>query len=166
MFAGKTKCINHFLINKSWYLVDLPGYGYAKASQDRRIAWNEFTKTFFLEREPLVTVLLLIDCSVPPQRIDIECAMWLSEAKVPFCVIFTKADKARKSTMGVEANVSAFLYDLEAAIGTRSTAFMTSAATGSGAASVLRQIATLRQEYEVEREKMKLSSPLLVPQGD
>ena len=135
--AGKTRCINHFLINNSWYLVDLPGYGYAKASQDKRIAWNEFTKTFFLERQPLVEVLLLIDCSVPPQQIDFECAMWLSEADVPFSIIFTKGDKAKKKTLGIEENIQSFCHDLEIAIGRQAPTFLTSAATGSGAASVL-----------------------------
>lgn len=167
MCAGKTKCINHFLINDSWYLVDLPGYGYAKASQDRRVAWNEFTKTFFLERQPLVTVFLLVDASVPPQQIDFECAVWLAEANVPFTVVFTKADKARKrTTVGVDEHATAFSEDLEAAIGRPTPSFLTSAANGTGTAAVLRHVGTLRQLFDVEKEQLRLSSPLLIEAGD
>jgi GTP-binding protein len=166
VIAGKTRCINHFLINDSWYLVDLPGYGYAKASQDKRVAWNEFTKTFFLERTQLVTVFLLVDSSVPPQQIDIECSVWLAEANVPFTIIFTKADKAKKRSLGIEENVSAFCQTVEDAIGRQTPAFLTSAANGTGAASVLRHVGVLRQEFEVERSGLRLSSPLLASPDD
>ena len=82
MSVGKTKCINHFLINEAWWLVDLPGYGYAKSAKDDRLKWNTFTREYFLNRETLVTVLLLIDGSIPPQAVDMECAAWLSESEV------------------------------------------------------------------------------------
>ncbi|CAL4921599.1 unnamed protein product [Urochloa decumbens] len=74
---GKTQTINHFLVNKSWYLVDLPGYGFAAASQSARMDWSSFTKGYFLNRDTLVGVLLLIDASIPPQKIDLDCANWL-----------------------------------------------------------------------------------------
>lgn len=111
-------------------------------------------------------VLLLIDSSVPPQQIDFECAMWLSEADVPFSIIFTKGDKAKKKTLGIEENIQSFCHDLEIAIGRQAPTFLTSAATGSGAASVLFHIATLRQQYEAEQKQLKVSSPLLVPQTE
>ncbi|CAN1316879.1 GTP-binding protein At2g22870 [Linum perenne] len=79
---GKTQLINHFLVNKSWYLVDLPGYGFAKASDAARMDWSGFTKGYFLNRETLVAVLLLIDASVPPQKIDLDCANWLGRNNV------------------------------------------------------------------------------------
>ncbi|ESR39328.1 hypothetical protein CICLE_v10026170mg [Citrus x clementina] len=79
---GKTQLINHFLVNKSWYIVDLPGYGFAKAPDVTRMDWSSFTKGYFLNRESLVGVLLLIDASVPPQKIDLDCANWLGRNNV------------------------------------------------------------------------------------
>jgi len=82
--AGKTQCINHFLINGAWYLVDLPGYGYAKRSKALRAEWSGFTQQYFLERPTLANVLLLVDASVPVQALDLEVADWLGNAQVPF----------------------------------------------------------------------------------
>ncbi|KAF0912628.1 hypothetical protein E2562_015302 [Oryza meyeriana var. granulata] len=79
---GKTQTINHFLVNKSWYLVDLPGYGFAAASQSARMDWSSFTKGYFLNRDTLVGVLLLVDASIPPQKIDLDCANWLGRNNV------------------------------------------------------------------------------------
>ncbi|CAI5498879.1 unnamed protein product [Closterium sp. Naga37s-1] len=79
--AGKTQLINHFLINDSWYLVDLPGYGYAVAPNAIRTEWNAFTKAYFTSRTNLLTVLLLVDATIPPQAIDVECADWLGRNK-------------------------------------------------------------------------------------
>ncbi|KAL8117815.1 hypothetical protein AgCh_015641 [Apium graveolens] len=81
---GKTQLINHFLVNKSWYLVDLPGYGFANAPESARMDWSAFTKGYFLNRETLVAVLLLIDASVPPQKIDLDCANWLGRNNVRY----------------------------------------------------------------------------------
>ncbi|XP_010245164.1 PREDICTED: GTP-binding protein At2g22870 isoform X2 [Nelumbo nucifera] len=74
---GKTQLINHFLVNRSWYIVDLPGYGFANAPESARMDWSSFTKGYFLNRDTLVSVLLLIDASIPPQKIDLDCANWL-----------------------------------------------------------------------------------------
>jgi GTP-binding protein len=148
--AGKTKCINHFLINDSWYLVDLPGYGYAKSSKDMRIAWNEFTKLYFLERETLALVMLLIDASIPPQLIDVACAAWLHKADVPFMVVFTKADKRKKRGPDSDTNVAAFLEELEAELGGVPEAFVTSATEGRGGTDVLHHLAKLRQSCEAQ----------------
>ncbi|XP_051145257.1 GTP-binding protein At2g22870 isoform X2 [Andrographis paniculata] len=79
---GKTQFINHYLVNKSWYIVDLPGYGFANAPDAARMDWSSFTKGYFLNRESLVSVLLLVDASVPPQKIDIDCANWLGRNNV------------------------------------------------------------------------------------
>ena len=80
--AGMTKTINHYLINDSWYHVDLPGYGYAKASKSSQGSWLGFTKDYFLRRDALVLVLLLVDASLPPQPLDLECADWLAGSEV------------------------------------------------------------------------------------
>ncbi|CAI6009093.1 unnamed protein product [Closterium sp. NIES-65] len=84
---GKTQLINHFLINDSWYLVDLPGYGYAVAPNAIRTEWNAFTKAYFTSRTNLLTVLLLVDATIPPQAIDVECADWLGRNKTPLTVV-------------------------------------------------------------------------------
>ncbi|KAJ6745556.1 MSS1/TRME-RELATED GTP-BINDING PROTEIN [Salix koriyanagi] len=93
---GKTQCINHFKVNDSWYLVDLPGYGYASAPQELRKDWNKFTKDYFLSRSTLVSVFLLIDASIPAKKIDLEYASWLGQNQVPMTLIFTKCDKAEE----------------------------------------------------------------------
>jgi GTP-binding protein EngB required for normal cell division len=77
-----TKTINHYLVNDSWYLVDLPGYGFAKASRGTQGSWLGFTKEYFLKRDALVAVLLLVDAAVAPQPVDLECADWLAESEV------------------------------------------------------------------------------------
>uniref|UniRef100_A0A0E0C7G5 EngB-type G domain-containing protein n=1 Tax=Oryza meridionalis TaxID=40149 RepID=A0A0E0C7G5_9ORYZ len=78
---GKTQCINHFKVNDSWYLVDLPGYGYAAAPQEARMNWDEFTRNYFLSRENLVSVFLLVDASIPAKKIDLDYASWLGQNK-------------------------------------------------------------------------------------
>ncbi|KAK6117403.1 hypothetical protein DH2020_048859 [Rehmannia glutinosa] len=92
---GKTQLINHFLVNKSWYIVDLPGYGFANAPDSARMDWSSFTKGYFLNRESLVSVLLLIDASVPSQKIDLDCANWLGRNNIPMTFVFTKCDKMK-----------------------------------------------------------------------
>jgi len=90
---GKTQLINHFLIDESWYLVDLPGYGYAKTSKKNRSAWELMIQDYLVNRENLQIVFVLIDSRLDPQRIDIEFIQWLGESNIPFALVFTKADK-------------------------------------------------------------------------
>jgi GTP-binding protein len=90
---GKTQTINHFIINKDWYLVDLPGYGYAKVSQTQRAAWQKMIANYLQKRENLVTVFVLIDVRLKPQKNDLDFLAQLGEWKVPFNIVFTKADK-------------------------------------------------------------------------
>jgi GTP-binding protein len=90
---GKTQTINHFIINKEWYLVDLPGYGYAKVSQTQRAAWQKMIANYLQKRENLVTVFVLIDVRLKPQKNDLDFLAQLGEWKVPFNIVFTKADK-------------------------------------------------------------------------
>ncbi|MDE3254588.1 MAG: YihA family ribosome biogenesis GTP-binding protein [Bacteroidota bacterium] len=90
---GKTQTINHFIINKNWYLVDLPGYGYAKVSQTQRAAWQKMIANYLQKRENLVTVFVLIDVRLKPQKNDLDFLAQLGEWKVPFNIVFTKADK-------------------------------------------------------------------------
>ena len=94
---GKTQLINHFKINESWFLVDLPGYGYAKVSKKMRSGFQKFIEDYFKKREHLVCTFVLIDCRHDPQKIDLEFMQFLGENQIPFCIIFTKADKLGSS---------------------------------------------------------------------
>ncbi len=94
---GKTQLINHFIINKSWYLVDLPGYGFAKAGKTHRRKWAKFINDYILRRENLMTVFVLIDSRHTPQKIDLEFMEWLGISQISFSIIFTKLDKLNKT---------------------------------------------------------------------
>ncbi len=90
---GKTMLINHFLINDEWYLVDLPGYGYARRGKENRERLREIIESYILNRETMTSLFVLIDCRHEPQTIDLEFMEWLGENEVPFSIVFTKADK-------------------------------------------------------------------------
>jgi GTP-binding protein len=90
---GKTRTINHFLINNSWYLVDLPGYGFAKLPKSERDKFTQLNQNYILERPNLVCMFVLVDSRIPPQKIDLEFLEWLGENAVPFVIVFTKVDK-------------------------------------------------------------------------
>jgi len=93
---GKTQLINHFLVNEAWYLVDLPGYGWARASQTHRAQWQQMVSDYLLHRANLVGVLVLVDARLQPQKIDIAFINWLGENQIPFAILLTKADKVSK----------------------------------------------------------------------
>lgn len=94
---GKTQLINHFIINNDWYLVDLPGYGYAQRGKEGRERIKTIIEDYILERENLTNLFLLLDCRHEPQKIDLEFIEWLGENSIPFAIIFTKIDKLSKS---------------------------------------------------------------------
>ena len=102
---GKTLLINHFIINKEWYLVDLPGYGYAKRSKKEIDKLDQMIRGYILQREQLVNVFVLVDVRLEPQKIDLEFIEWLGVSSIPFAIVFTKADKltAGKVAQNVEA---------------------------------------------------------------
>ena len=102
---GKTLLINHFLINREWYLVDLPGYGYAKRSKKEGDRLDQMIRGYILQREQLVNVFVLVDIRLEPQKIDLEFINWLGISSVPFAIVFTKADKltANKASQAMEA---------------------------------------------------------------
>lgn len=103
---GKTQLINHFIINDAWYLVDLPGYGYARLGKDSRDSLRRMIEDYVLERKELVLLFVLLDCRHEPQKIDLEFIQWLGEEGVPFALIFTKADKLSKGRLA--ANFEAY----------------------------------------------------------
>jgi GTP-binding protein len=95
---GKTILINHFLINKEWHLVDLPGYGYAKRSKTMQEKFQHMINNYILHRENLLNLFLLIDGNIPPQQIDLDFINYLGKNQVPFTLVFTKCDKSRKGS--------------------------------------------------------------------
>ena len=108
---GKTQLINHFIIDESWYLVDLPGYGYAKISLSVKEKFQKLISRYILNRENLYCLFVLIDIRHAPQQIDIEFISWLGENNIPFAIIFTKADKLGKVT--AIKNVAAYSLELK-----------------------------------------------------
>ncbi|XP_047329199.1 GTP-binding protein At2g22870-like [Impatiens glandulifera] len=147
---GKTQCINHFRINGSWFLVDLPGYGYAAAPETSRTDWDKFTKDYFLNRSTLVSVFLLIDGSIPAKKIDLEYASWLGENKVPMTLVFTKCDKRKKTRHGgkkPEENVQDFLELISAYFQEVPPWIMTSSITNQGRDEILLHISQLRNYW-------------------
>ena len=102
---GKTQLINHFIINDKWYLVDLPGYGYAQRGKAGRENIRKIIEDYILEREQLTNLFLLIDCRHEPQKIDLEFMEWLGENGIPFSIIFTKTDKINKNKLSENLEV-------------------------------------------------------------
>lgn len=96
---GKTQLINHFLINKEWYLVDLPGYGYATVSKTQKQEFQKIIFSYLESRENLMCLFVLLDCRHKPQKIDLEFMQWLGEKQIPFVMIFTKIDKLGKTAL-------------------------------------------------------------------
>jgi GTP-binding protein len=96
---GKTQLINHFLINKNWYLVDLPGYGYARVSKSSKKVFQKFITKYFEKREQMILAFVLVDCRLEPQPIDLEFMQWMGESRVPFSIVFTKADKLKPNAL-------------------------------------------------------------------
>lgn len=107
---GKTQLINHFLINGEWYLVDLPGYGYAKASKTSRSTWERFIADYLTKRETLINIFVLLDSRLEPQKIDIEFMSWCAEKGLPFSMVFTKVDKLSSSAL--QKNLAAYKKEM------------------------------------------------------
>ena len=132
---GKTQLINHFLINNEWYLVDLPGYGYARTSKTSRAAWQKMITEYLTGREPLVNTFVLIDSRIPPQKIDLEFISFLGRNGVPLAVVFTKVDKQNQSETA--RNVNTFKQALLEEWEELPTMFLTSSVSGTGRDKVL-----------------------------
>lgn len=96
---GKTQTINHFIINDEWYLVDLPGYGYASVSKEKRAGFGKIIENYVLKRENLHCLFILLDARLEPQKIDLEFIQWTGEKEIPLCLVFTKADKLTKNQL-------------------------------------------------------------------
>ncbi|KAL5706691.1 hypothetical protein ACHQM5_024825 [Ranunculus cassubicifolius] len=146
---GKTQLINHFLVNKSWYLVDLPGYGFANAPESARMDWSSFTKGYFLNRETLVSVLLLIDASIPARKIDLDCANWLGRNNIPMTFVFTKCDKTKaKKGNRPDENIRNFQELIKENYREPPPWIMTSSVTGLGRDELLLHMSQLRNFWD------------------
>jgi GTP-binding protein len=145
---GKTQLINHFIINKSWYVVDLPGYGFAKVSQRDRRRWEQMIENYLRKRENLVNVFVLVDGRHGPQRIDLDFINQLGKWEIPFTIIFTKADKENQRT--VAANTRAFFEAIRKTWQFLPQHFVTSAVKKQGRDKVLAFIGAMNEEFEQE----------------
>lgn len=143
---GKTQLINHFKINDNWFLVDLPGYGYAKVSKSTKGVFQKFITEYFENREQLVCGFVLIDIRLEAQKIDVEFMNYLGNAGVPFCIIFTKADKLTKNK--ALQNIAAYKKVLLAGDWEEfPTYFLTSSETGVGQEEVLNFIDEINTDF-------------------
>ena len=142
---GKTLLINHFSINNEWYLVDLPGYGYAKRGKKEMEKLRNLIEYYVLERKELTCLFVLIDSRLTPQRIDLEFIQWLGEEGVPFALIFTKADKSK--TTELRKNVDSFLNELRKEWEELPPHFVTSSAQGRGRDEVFDYIEQINTQF-------------------
>jgi GTP-binding protein len=145
---GKTQLINHFLINKNWYLVDLPGYGYAKVSKSSKKTFQKFITQYFSLREQLVCAFVLVDIRHEPQPIDLEFMQWLGENGIPFSIIFTKADKLKPKA--IENHVEAYKTILLETWEETPNYFITSSSNDTGKEAVLIYIDQLNENMNID----------------
>lgn len=132
---GKTQTINHFIINDKWYMVDLPGYGYASVSKEKREGFGKIIENYVLKRENLHCLFILLDCRLEPQKIDLQFIQWTGEKEIPLCLLFTKADKLTKNQL--KRNISIYQSTLKTSWEELPVMFITSATKKSGKEEVL-----------------------------
>jgi GTP-binding protein len=149
---GKTKLINHFNIDDTWYMVDLPGYGFAKVSQQQRKNMAKMIEDYLRLRENLVSTFLLIDSRHSPQKLDLEFVNTLGEWQVPFSLIFTKADKESQRT--VSANIKAFFEKMRLSWQFLPQHFVTSTIKKMGRKDILDAIGEMNREYFEGRQTL------------
>lgn len=140
---GKTQLINHFMIDESWYLVDLPGYGYAKIAISVKEKFQKLISRYILDRENLYCLFVLIDIRHSPQAIDIDFLTWLGENHIPFAIIFTKADKLGKVTAA--KNVASYTQELQKFWEELPTYFVSSSLDGTGREEIVSYIETINK---------------------
>lgn len=140
---GKTQLINHFLVNDEWYMVDLPGYGYAQTSKTNRQKWEAFITDYIIHRENLMNLFVLIDSRLPAQKIDLEFMEWLGEKGVPFSIVFTKTDKLTSSKLN--KNLLAYKKEMLKVWEEMPINFTTSATGKSGKEPILNYIDSINK---------------------
>ena len=145
---GKTMLINHFLINKSWYIVDLPGYGYAKRGQKGQEQIKRIIESYILQREQMTCLFVLIDSRLAPQAIDLEFTEWLGENGIPFSIIFTKADKLKGGRL--KMNINAYLRELGKQWEELPPHFVSSSEDRTGRVDILNYIENINKDLNVK----------------
>lgn len=143
---GKTLLINHFLVNKEWYLVDLPGYGYAKRNKKEQDKLKTIISSYILRRQQMTNLFLLIDSRLEPQKIDLEFMEWLGENGVPFSIVFTKADKLSGSKL--KSNVHSYLERIKEQWEELPPYFITSSESRLGRTEVLKYIEDINRSLD------------------
>jgi len=143
---GKTRLINHFLINEEWYLVDLPGYGYAKVPKSERLEWEKLLRRYILKRQNLYCLFVLIDSRHEAQKVDLEFIEWLGISEIPFSIIFTKTDKLKPEEL--ETKLKAYEEKLFETWETLPGYFITSTETGVGKNEILEFIESINHPDE------------------
>jgi GTP-binding protein len=141
---GKTMLINHFIINRSWYIVDLPGYGYAKRGHKGQEQIQRVIEDYILRRRQMTNLFLLVDSRLEPQRIDLEFMEWLGENGVPFAIVFTKADKLGGGKL--KMNINAYLRQLRQQWEELPPYFISSSEDKTGRAEILSYIESINRE--------------------
>jgi GTP-binding protein len=149
---GKTQLINHFKINDNWFLVDLPGYGYARVSKKEKKIFQKYITDYFLKRRQLVSAFILIDIRHEPQKIDLEFMQWLGENGIPFAIVFTKADKLKP--MAVQPQVQSYLDTLTSGVWEEAPPyFITASNKGIGREELLDYIDSINRSFHKEAGK-------------
>lgn len=145
---GKTQLINHFVINKSWYLVDLPGYGYARVSKSNKKVFQKFIANYFNKREQLVLAFVLIDCRHEPQKVDLEFMQWMGENQIPFSVVYTKTDKLKPNVLS--KNIKAYTQKMLETWEEMPPYFVTSSSKGTGRDELLGYIGEVNAQMSIK----------------
>jgi GTP-binding protein len=143
---GKTQLINHFTVSNEWYLVDLPGYGWAKTSKDNKAKWEKMVRGYFLNRENLSCVFVLIDSRLEPQAIDLEFIEWLGTHQIPFVLVFTKTDKQTRNKTGTM--IARFQNKLKETWDELPLSFITSAIKHEGKDELIKFIQKTNKKYK------------------
>ncbi|MAY53681.1 MAG: YihA family ribosome biogenesis GTP-binding protein [Flavobacteriaceae bacterium] len=149
---GKTQLINHFVVNKNWYLVDLPGYGYARVSKKAKKTFQKFITNYFEKRKQLVLAFVLVDCRHEPQPIDLDFMQYLGEKQIPFSIVFTKADKLKPKAL--ERNIEAYRQRLLQDWEEMPHYFVTSSSNSDGREDLLDYIDRINEELGGELPDM------------
>jgi GTP-binding protein len=150
---GKTQLINHFKINDNWFLVDLPGYGYARVSKRDKKIFQKYITDYFLRRKQLLSAFVLVDIRHEPQKTDLEFMEWLGENGIPFSIIFTKADKLKPKA--IKNHVAAYIRELLNGVWEEAPPhFVTSSANFRGKDEVLGYIETINKEFFEEQMEL------------
>ena len=145
---GKTQLINHFLINKNWFLVDLPGYGYARVSKSSKRIFQKSITQYFSKRQQLALAFVLIDCRHKPQKVDLEFMQWMGENQVPFSIIFTKQDKMKPNAL--IKNIEDYKLKMLESWEEMPNYFITSSSNGTGRDKVLNYMSEINSLVSIQ----------------